>query len=164
MKPLFLFVFLGIGIRIIDAIPLLNYLDYDYDISCNSVKNYYTSAIIVNHSIQNNTVTNNTVCHSKNSTKHYNSNSSKSDNSDYLKKGEKNNTFHGSVILEYKTLAYCHYICKMNVIANQENSNFISKYFDTYFQIGGVLHMICNNTICNWGNLICNGEKIKDEL
>ena len=52
----------------------------------------------------------------------------------------------------------------MHVIANQENSNFISKYFDTYFQIGGVLHMICNNTICTWGNLICNGEKIKDEL
>lgn len=154
MKALFLFVFLGIGIRIIDAIPLLNYLDYDYDISCNSVKNYYTSAIIVNHSIQNNTVINNTVCHSKNSSK-----------SDYLKKGKQNNsTFHGSVILEYKTLAYCHYICKMNVIANQENINFISKYFDTYFQIGGILHIMCNNTICNWGNLICNGEKIKDEL
>ena len=123
------------------------------------MKNYYTSAIIVNHSIQNNTVINNTVinntvCHSKNSSK-----------SDYLKKEKQNNsTFHGSVILEYKTLAYCHYICKMNVIANQENSNFISKYFDTYFQIGGILHIMCNNTICNWGNLICNGEKIKDEL
>jgi len=157
MKVFLVFVLLGIGIKIIDAIPLLNYLDYDYDISCNSVKNYYTSAIIVNHSIQNNTVINNTVCHSKNNTRHYNNNSSKNN---FIKKGIYNNTFHGSVILEYKTLAYCHYTCKMNVIINQENC----KYFDTYFQIGGILHMICNNTICTWGNLICNGEKIKDEL
>ena len=161
MKVFLVFVLVGIGIKIIDAIPLLNYLDYDYDISCNSVKNYYTSAIIVNHSIQNNTSTNNSNCTNI-------SNSSNSGNRvDKFNSVEKNGTFIGLVILEYKTLAYCHYTCKMNVIINQENCKFISKYFNTYFQafqIGGVLHMMCNNNICTWGNLICNGEKIKDEL
>lgn len=169
-----LVILLSICIRINNAIPLINYLvnsdnnndkynndynndynhdynnDYNnYDILCHRTKNYYTSAKIINHSIielRNKIIENNTNCNLKNISKC------------------NNITFQGIIILEYKILEYCHYICKMPVIANQENSNLISKYFEKYFQIGKVLHITCNNTICNWGNTICNAQKIKDEL
>ena len=128
---------------------------------CNKIQDFYTSAHIINHSILYITNTTNTFylqsnIQKNNMLEYKNNNNSNNDNG--------NNTFHGIVILEYKTYPHCIYTCDMLVIANQKNSNFISKYFEKYFRIGGVLHMICNDIMCSWGNLTCNATRIKDEL
>jgi len=143
-------------INYITAYPLFKYQtisDDDVDIPCYDVREYYTSAFIINRSIMYSSNITNT---NKNNIHKFN----------LLEKNKTQNniTFHGLVVLEYKTLPHCSYTCDMLVIENQKSSSFISTHFKKYFQIGSVLHMFCNNTICTWGNVVCNAYKIRDEL
>lgn len=157
---------------ITNAFPLFEYLniyknDDDIDIRCNDVEDYYTSAYIINHSIlYSNNITNRI---SKNANIYKIEKINKLDELNKLNKSieYKNNNelvFHGLVNLEYNTLPYCKYTCDMIVIANQKHSHFISSHFNKYFKIGGKLHLICNSTICTWGNLYCDSHIIRDEL
>jgi hypothetical protein len=175
-------------IHYITAYPLFEYQtvidDYDDDdesnLPCYDVRDYYTSAFIINHSIiySSNISEANAMTSAKVSEKVSEKikNIQKFNLLEKEKEKDKaktiktiytiqnNITFHGLVVLEYKTLPHCSYTCDMLVIENQKSSIFISTYFNKYFKIGGTLHMICNNTACTWGKLVCNANKIRDEL
>lgn len=172
-------------IHYITAYPLFEYQtvidDYDdddeTDIPCYDVRDYYTSAFIINHSIiySSNISEANARTSAKVSEKTNIKNIQKFNILEKEKEKtiktiktintiQNNITFHGLVVLEYKTLPYCSYTCDMMVIENQQHSHFITKHFNKYFKIGGTLHMICNNTACTWGKLVCNAIKIRDEL
>jgi hypothetical protein len=171
-------------IHYITAYPLFDYQtdiddyddydDDDTDIPCYDVRDYYTSAFIINHSIIYSSNISEANASEKVREKTNIKNIQKFNILEKEKEKEKtiktintiqnNITFHGLVVLEYKTLPYCSYTCDMMVIENQQHSHFITKHFNKYFKIGGTLHMICNNTACTWGKLVCNAIKIRDEL
>ena len=135
-----------------------DYDSNDYNVPCYEVQNYYTTGIIINNIIMySKNITNATNIEEDDEFKLYNYQNDSINNA-------KNITFHGVVELNYKTLPYCSYNCDMLVIANQKNSEFITIYFSKYFRIGGTLNMLCNNTICTWGHLICEAKSIRDEL
>jgi hypothetical protein len=130
----------------------------DYSIPCYEVQNYYTTGIIVNHNVlYSRNITNTTTLENKVNIKIYN----RKNNS---MKTEKNITFYGVVQLGYKTLPHCSYTCDMLVITNQKDSDYIITHFHKYFRIGGILHMMCNNTMCTWGKFICDVNNVRDEL
>ena len=123
---------------------------------CSEVEDFYIPAYIINHSVIYSLNTTNTI-----NTQKYDRLEYKTNNVSEL---PKNITFHGIVILEYKTYPHCFYTCDMLIITNQKNSKIVNDYFNKFFKIGGVIHMICNDTKCSWGKFICNATRIKDEL
>jgi hypothetical protein len=132
----------------------------DYSIPCYEVQNYYTNAIIVNHNVlYSRNITNSTTLETKRTMKIYDT-----QNDSNSIKTEKNITFYGVVQLDYKTLPHCSYSCDMLVIGNQRHQDYITTHFHKYFRIGGLLHMICNHTICTWGKLTCEPNPVRDEL
>jgi hypothetical protein len=114
---------------IIDGIGIDNNIkgiDENNNMPCNTVKNYYAQSHIIEHHIN------------------------------YRMLNDDNNvSFYGIVTLEYKTLPYCKYTCNMQVINNMSKHIFVSKYFIRYFQIGSILHLMCNSKLCTWGNINC---------
>jgi hypothetical protein len=52
----------------------------------------------------------------------------------------------------------------MELIADTKNTQIIAKHFETYFNIGKTLHMMCNSSGCNWGGINCKTIEYHDEL
>lgn len=142
------------AIGIVSSYPVVD--DYQ-NINCYNVIEYYTPGIIINNSIlkpYNETYHN----HSKYS------NNITIKNIATKKPKYHNITFEAQIQLKYKTLPHCHYICDMMVSGDEKTGKFISDHFENLFHIGGILHMMCNNTLCKWYELTCTSHYIKDEL
>lgn len=75
-----------------------------------------------------------------------------------------NGIYKGEVIINYKLDGHCLYYCKMNIIKNQSYAKFVMHHLDSLYEIGGILHMYCNSTLCSYGNLECITYNIRDEL
>lgn len=132
----------------INAHPLL---------TCYDSNKYYTTATILNHSIHY--TINGTRTIEYNQSPAYQTYLTLANNP-----SNQNISFHGILILEYHILTPCHYICNMEITANEKNAKFISQHFDAYFRIGGMIHMMCDSAGCNVGNLTCNTIDTHDEL
>jgi hypothetical protein len=123
-------------------------------INCNDKHNYYTTTTIKNYSIL------------------YKINKTWSDYIDRptisiiesLIHTNYNITFHAMLDIDYYLLSNCLYKCTLRVDTTEKNAHFVADHFNSLFRIGGYLHMICNSSGCNLGDLKCYTYDYHDEL
>ena len=66
--------------------------------------------------------------------------------------------------IDYYLLSNCLYKCTLRVDTTEKNAHFVADHFNSLFRIGGYLHMICNSSGCNLGDLKCYTYDYHDEL
>ena len=104
-----------------------------------------------------NVIANNTISSNSNGNGNVNVNINRNVNAN-------NNVYNHNILITYKLFDYCKYMCKMQITHKGRGSEYIKKYIQNLYDIGGIIYLECNSTLCYHGKMECITNSIKDEL